>query len=327
MPLGLSSFALASMLALSPFSTPWMGGAADAGAWPSGGGGTPAPKQETTPAAAPTTGSAPAPDPSWDEPDQPAPAEPAPAEGTPGDPSDALAPAPAPVPTTAPPPVVPVPMNGPIIKPVHHKGIGLMVAAGATGGLGWVIALAKLSALNSCKSAIGTAVTMNGAGGFDAVRQCFRSSGAILGLTIPGYLVNDVTYGLAPAAGVYRGRYDGANAAWDGKPNRPAPVLIGVGAGLLAGGIVGRITTFVVFWRQLNPGRLFDKYPLGAHFVLTQLSAASIQAGGGLLGYGMAYKKSKTLEDGRRKAAGLANVKLAPQVGWAYTGLGLTGEF
>jgi hypothetical protein len=277
-------------------------------------------------------GAEPQPDPSWDEPDEPA-ADPAapPAEGTPGNPADALAP--APVPTTAPPPVVPLPAPAPVIKPVHHSGIGLMIAAGVTGGLGWVIALSKLSALNSCKSAIGEAVLSGGRGGAGAFGQCLQSTKAMAGLTIPGWIVNDVTYGLAPAAGMYRGRYDGANAAWDGKPQRPAPVFIGVGAGLLAGGIVGRIATFVAFWRQLSIRRAlegnipFEKYPLGAHFVLQQVAAASIQAGGGLLGYGLAYKKSKTTEDGRRKAAGLANLSLAPQVGWAYTGLGLTGEF
>jgi hypothetical protein len=295
MSLGALSFALASTLALSPFSTPLV-----------------------------VRGAEPQADPSWDEPD--------PGEETPGDPADALAPAPDP--TTAPPPVVPVPAPalGPVIKPVHHKGTGLMIAAGVTGGLGWVIAFAKLSALNSCKSAIGQAV-LAGSGGASAFAQCLKSTGSMVGLTVPGWIVNDVTYGLAPAAGVYRGQYDGTNAAWEGKPQRPTPVFIGVGAGLLAGGIAGRVATFVAFLRQLNPQRAldghipFERYPLGAHFVLQQVAAASIQAGGGLLGYGLAYNKAKTTEDRRRQAAGLANVKLAPQVGWAYTGLGLTGEF
>lgn len=326
MPLGLSSLVVASMLALSPFSSPLTVRGAEGGAWPTGG--TPQPADKGTPPATATatpppatTSAEPQPDSSWDEPADPT--TPDPAAGTTADPAGEVAP------TTAPPPVVPVPasLNGPIVKPVHKTGIGLMIAAGATGGLGWLIALTKLSAVRKCNDAIGAAVLDNGAGGFDAVRQCFRSSGAILGLTIPGYIVNDVTYGLAPVAGVYRGRYDAANAVWDGKPKRSTPVLIGVGAGLLAGGIVGRITTFVVFWRQINVTRLFDKYPLGAHFVLTQLAAASIQAGGGLLGYGMAYKKSLTLEEDRHKKAGLSNVKLVPQLGWAYTGLGLTGEF
>lgn len=325
MPLGLSSMVLASTLALSPFSTPSMLRAAE-GAWPAGGGGTPAPKTETKPATETPPSSEPAADPSWDEPDPADATTPAPTEPAPGDPSDALAPAP----TTAPPPVLPVPSATPqgiVVKPTVQSGIGLMIAAGATGGLGWVIALSKLSALNRCKSAIGTAVVDGGSSAFGAFGQCLKSTGSMVGLTIPGWIVNDVTYGLAPAAGVYRGRYDGTNAAWDGKPQRPAPVFIGVGAGLLAGGVVGRILTMVAFWRQLNPERLFQKYPLGAHFVLQQVAAASIQAGGGMLGYGLAFKRAKTTEDSRRKAGGLADVKLAPQLGFAYTGLALTGQF
>lgn len=329
MPLGPLSLVVASTLALSPFSTPLTVRAAEGGAWPTG---TPQPADKGTPPASDTatpppaaTGTEPQPDPSWDEPADPT--TPEPAAGTTGDPAGEVAPAPVTAPVLPPPGPAPI-----IIKPVASTGMGLMIAAGVTGGLGWVIALSKLAALNRCKSAIGTAVT-GGSGGFDALRQCTNSTGSMLALTVPGWIVNDVTYGLAPAAGVYRGRYDGTNAAWEGKPQRPVPVFIGLGAGLLAGGIVGRVATFVAFWRQLSIRRAldgnipFDKYPLGAHFVLQQVAAASIQAGGGLLGYGLAYKKAKTTEDSRRKAAGLANVKLAPQLGWAYTGLALTGEF
>lgn len=321
----------ASTLALSPFSTPSMLRAAEA-AWPTGGGGTPAPSTETKTETKPST--EPAADPSWDEPEPGDPADattPAPTEPAPGDPSDAVAPAP----TTAPPPVLPVPSavpQGIVVKPTVQSGIGLMIAAGATGGLGWVIALSKLAALNKCKSAIGEAV-LNGSGGFGAIKQCGSSAKSMFALTPFGWIVNDVTYGLAPAAGVYRGRYDGTNASWEGKPQRPTPVFIGVGAGLLAGGIVGRIVTFVAFWRQLSIKRFldghvpFEKYPLGAHFVLQQVAAASVQAGGGMLGYGLAYKRAKTTEDSRRKIGGFANVQLAPQVSWSYTGIGLSGEF
>lgn len=334
MPLGSVSLLLASTLALSPFSTPWSVRAADDGAWPNNGGGKPAepPATEvpepTTPST-PPAGTEPTPDPSWDEPDAAEPGTPETTEPTPETaPTDPAAGTTVP-PAALPPPVVPAPMI--VTRPAPPTGIGLMIGAGVTGGLGWVIALSRLSALNKCKSAIGTAVLDNGQSGASAFGQCFTSGVAMYLLTPVGYLVNDVTYGLAPAAGVFRGRYDGTNAAWDGKPNRPAPVLIGVGAGLLAGGIVGRVATFVAFWRQLNPDRLFSKYPLGGHFVLTQLAAASIQAGGGLLGYGLAYKKARGSEESRRKAAGLASRKLdlelAPQLGLSYSGLALTGRF
>lgn len=298
--MGLWSLLVASTLVLSPFSTPTaMRGAAE-----------------------------PQPDPSWDEPDAPTSGEPATTTTDPatptdaGNPSDALAPAPAPA------PAVPVPVPTPMVvtRPAPPSGLGLMIGAGVTGGLAWVTVLGRLGALNKCKSAVGSAVVGSG-GGLSAATTCIRSTGSMLGLTLLGYTLNDVTYGLAPAAGVYRGKYDGVRAAWDGAPDRPTPVLVGVGAGLLAGGVVGRLATIVAFWRQLNPERLFTKYPLGAHFVLAQLSAASIQGGAGLLGYGLAYKKMRTNEEGRRKAAGLAELKLAPQLGWDYSGLSLVGRF
>lgn len=346
MALGSVSLLLASTLALSPFSTPWTVRAADDGAWPNSGGGSPSekPAAEVPDPAAPSTatpgttapgttapGTEPTQDPSWDEPEATEPGatgtgttEPTPTT-TPTDPATGTTVPPA----ALPPGMTPAPMI--VTRPAPPTGLGLMIGAGVTGGLGWVVALARLSALNKCKSAIGTAVLDNGQSGASAFGQCFTSGVSMYLLTPVGYLVNDVTYGLAPAAGVFRGRYDGTNAAWDGKPNRPAPVLIGVGAGLLAGGIVGRVATFVAFWRQLNPDRLFSNYPLGAHFVLTQVAAASIQAGGGLLGYGLAYKKARSSEESRRKAAGLAkkgvDLELAPQLGWSYNGLALTGRF
>jgi hypothetical protein len=304
MALGLASLVVASTLAFHPFSTGSIVRAPE-----------------------------PAPHPSWDEP-EPAtePVEPVePAEGTPpatdpaGNPADALAPAPAPVPAPA---VVPVVAPGPMIvtRAAPPKGVGLMVAAGVTGGLAWLTVFGRLAAIDRCKTAAGNAVLGNGSG-LSAASSCFRSAGSLTGLTVAGWLLNDVTYGLAPAAGVARGKYDGVNAAWDGRPQRKAPVLIGVGAGLLGAGVIGRIVTMVAFWRQLNIDRLFQHYPLSVHFIMAQLSAASIQGGAGMLGYGLAYKKARTTEDGRRKAAGLARMKLAPQLGWNYTGLSLVGRF
>jgi hypothetical protein len=211
-------------------------------------------------------------------------------------------------------------------RPAPPSGLGLMIGAGVTGGLAWLTVLARLRSIRNCNSAIGESVLGSG-GLFDAVGACLKSGVAIGTLTPLGWILNDVTYGLAPAAGVYRGKYDGVRAAWDGGPKRNEKLFIGLGAGLLGAGVVGRVTTFVVFFRQLDPNRLFDNYPLTAHFFLAQLSSASIQAGSGLLGYGLAYKKMRTNEEGRRKAAGLADVKLSPQLGWGYSGLALTGEF
>jgi hypothetical protein len=326
MPLGSSSLLLASMLALSPFSTPWTARTVDGGAWPTSGSpppaksGTEAPATEAPAAEAP--GTEPTQDPSWDEPDA--------TEGTEGNegtepaPSDPAAATTVP-PAALPPPVVPGPMV--VTRPAPPTGLGLMISAGVTGGLAWVTVFARLAAINRCKTAVGEAVT-GMESGVGAASACFRSSGVLVSLTPIGWILNDVTYGLAPAAGAYRGKYDGVRAAWDGAPNRPAPVFVGVGAGLLAGGVVGRIATMVAFWRQFGSiDRVFSKYPLGAHFVLAQLSAASIQTGGGLLAYGLSYQRRRNGEENRRKEAGLAKLKVAPQLGWSYSGVALSGRF
>ncbi|MCX4243050.1 hypothetical protein [Paraliomyxa miuraensis] len=305
MLLGASSLVVAGLLAFHPFGSALAGSAG------------------------------PQPDPSWNE-AEPTEAETTEAEPTDdvGDPADALAPAPEPStepaePTaeSAEPGVVP-PAVGlmPVMRPEPSKGIGLMVGAGVTGGLAWLTVFGRLAAIDRCQDAVGTAV-IGGGGAFNAFGECLRSAGSMFGLTLLGYGLNSATYGLAPAAGAVRGKYDGVRAAWDGAPERNAPVLVGVGAGLLGAGVVGRLATIVVFWRQLNIERLFGKYPLTAHFVLAQLSAASIQGGAGMLSYGLTYKKHRKSQDDLRKAAGIAQLRLAPQLGWDYTGLSLNGRF
>lgn len=288
MSLGLSSLLVASTLVLHPLSTTTLARAAE-----------------------------PVADPSWDEPEDPV-TDPA-ATPTEADPAEAAMPEPEPTP-----PIQPAPLLA--TRPTPPKGLGLMIAASVTGGLAWVTVFARLAAIDRCKTAAGQAVLGNESG-FQAASACFRSAGSLVSLTPLGWLLNDATYGLAPAAGVFRGRYDGVNAAWDGKPMRNTKVLIGVGAGLLGVGVVGRIATMVAFLRQFNVDRLFQRYPLSAHFVLAQLSAASIAGGAGMLGYGLAYEKQFTTEDTRRKAAGLANVRIAPQLGWSYSGISVTGRF
>ena len=319
MSLGLSALVVAGVLALHPFgSTAMQGGTLE-----------------------------PQPDPSWDEPDEPVadpaaapaaapaadPAADPTAEGQPtelaedpGDPADALAPAPAPEAQPAP---VGVPAPVSVARPAPKKGTGLIVGAGVTGGLAWITVVSRLTSLERCKTAAGNALLGEG-GGFDAILACMRSTASLVTLTPMGWILNGATHGLAPSAGAVRGEYDGVRAAWDGAPDRDARVFVGVGAGLLGAGVVGRLATIVVFWRQFRLGTpvlLFRNYPLSVHFLMAQVSASSISAGAGMLAYGLSYKKHRTTEEGRRMAAGLAELRLAPQLGWDYTGLSLTGRF
>ena len=339
MPLGSTSLLLASTLALSPFSTPWTVRAADDGVWPNGGGPSEKPAAEVPDPAAPSTApppSAAAPsteptqDPSWDEPEA---AEP----GT----TPEVVPAQPAVGTTVPPaalplPVVPAPGTVLVMRPSPNKGTGLIIGAGITGGLAWLTAIGRMTSANRCIDGIESSEDVGGLVG-GVVFQCiFRTGPALLLLTPTGWLLNGATHGLAPAAGSIRGKHDGMIAAWDGKPERKPVVFIGSGAALLGLGVVGRLVTLFTFRSTLSrcvTGAAFSgsaeacRGPVLMHFFGAQLTSASISGGAGLLAYGLGYKKGRTAEESRRKAAGLASLKLTPQLGLDYSGLALTGRF
>jgi hypothetical protein len=349
MPLGSTSLLLASTLALSPFSTPWTVRAAEDGAWPnSGGGPSEKPAAEVPDPAAPSTAPPPSPaapstgptqDPSWDEPDA---AEPG-TTATPGtaEPTPEVGPAQPAAGTTVPPaalppPVVPPPGTVLVMRPSPAKGTGLIIGAGITGGLAWLTAIGRMTSANRCIDGISNSDDLGGFLGGVVLQCIFKTGPALLLLTPTGWLANGVTHGLAPAAGSARGKHDGMIAAWDGKPERKPVVFVGTGAALLGLGVVGRLVTLFTFRTTLSrcvTGAAFSgsaeacRGPVLMHFFGAQLTSASISGGAGLLAYGLGYKKGRTAEEGRRKAAGLASLKLTPQLGLDYSGLALTGRF
>ncbi|MEX1366074.1 MAG: hypothetical protein AB1Z98_23315 [Nannocystaceae bacterium] len=265
------------------------------------------------------------PDPSWNEPAEPEAAEPEegtePVEGT--ETTDVVAPV---EPVADPAAAAPAVGMAPVAKPIVSKGTGLVIGASVTGGLAWATAIGRLVAINRCVTAIES-------GSIEASgTQCiFQTGPALVILTPLGWTFNAATYGLAPAAGVIRGKHDGIAAAWGDGPDRNTGAFIGSGAGLLGLGVVGRVITFFTFGRSLS--KCTDgnacRTAMRLHFVGAQLSSASIAAGAGLLGYGVAFKKNRDSEKARRTSAGLAkmNLRLAPQLGFDYQGLSLTGRF
>lgn len=296
MSLGLSSLIVASTLVLHPFSTNMLASAPE-----------------------------PVPDPSWDEPEEPV-ADPAtdPAR----DPAEALAPAPEPAPApAATPEVVPVAVPGmlPVTRPTSSKGTGLIITAGIVGGLAWLTTIGRMRAITRCTDAIATGEISASVG------QCiFKSGTALLLLTPAGWMTNGATYGLAPGAGMVRGKYDGIAAAWDGAPERTPAAYIGSGAALLGLGVIGRVFTMFTFDNSIAKcvgGADACRNALVLHYLGSQISSSSIATGAGLLAYGLSYKKNRDGETDRRKAAGLAHVRLSPQLGWAYNGLSLSGRF
>lgn len=301
--------ALALVLALHPFSTP---SAAFA--------------QRAT---ATATSAEPGSDvqPGWDDP----PAEEAAPTGEvpPPEVTPATAPPPSSVPTVALPP-------GGNAKPKYTKGTGLIIGASITGGLGWIAALTRLAFVKQCENAIEDAGDLQS--GAAAGWTCFARAGVgNVALAIPQYTLNAATWGLAAGAGAVRGRYDGVEDAWSGKPSRKTNAFIGAGAGLLALGIVGRITAAATVRLPFRHVLVEDPADIDAkafardyraRLIGVQLSSAVIGLGAGLLAYGVAYKKhhseqSKVIQQVRVTP----DFNLDPRSGMGYGGLALSGRF
>jgi hypothetical protein len=207
-------------------------------------------------------------------------------------------------------------------RPDVSKATGLIVAASVTGGLAWVVGLTRMAIISRCARQIEEGEL--GDGSFGCI---FRAGTASLVLFPTQWTLNYATWGLAPAAGAIRGRHDGVAYAFDGVPERSAGAFIGSGAALLGVGVIGRIAMYPMFGRALR-GCVDDGSKCLTHLRLqafgVQLSAAMIGAGAGLLAYGIAYNSSS------KKYGRLLDqhaIRVAPQIGFDYTGLGLSGQF
>ncbi len=246
------------------------------------------------------------------------------------------------LPATGAPESTPAPAPIVAAKPEYKKGTGLMIGAGVTGGLAWILGLTRMAFVKQCSDKL-TADIENVPTGLEAVNACaFKAgvAGAVLGIfQVP---LNWATWGLGAGAGSVRGRYDGVEDAWDKTNAKKTAAFIGAGAAVLAVGIVGRITAGVMVFRpyknfatevEANPDDVnaaVDKLSRGIRGRLfgLQLSSAMIAGGAGLLAYGIAYRKNFDSENRR-----MQQVRLAPQFsrdrasGSSYTGLSLSGRF
>lgn len=153
----------------------------------------------------------------------------------------------------------------------------------------------------------------------NVINDCIGALATNFVFTPINWVFNGATYGLAAWAGATQGRYHGTLAAWDGGPARK-PVFVGTGAALVGVGAATRIVTLILLFET-------NYAPLWSHVLIAQLSATSMAVGSGLFAYGLMYRKHHGTETRRREAAGLAKLRLAPQLGWNYTGLSVSGRF
>lgn len=237
-------------------------------------------------------------------------------------------------PTDVPPPTIPA-TPPPPGKPTYNKGTGLIIGAAVTGGLAWVISFTRMALVKQCQDKIEEARDENGDidTGINAAVTCaFRAGAANLGLVLLQVPLNWASWGLSPAAGVVRGRYDGVEHAWARREAKKSGAFIGAGAALLGLGVAGRITAAAFStapYKKLGEGDV-DGFAtsLRLRYFGIQLSAASIAAGAGLLAYGLAYKSNYESEGAR-----LQQVRISPTYlvdrgsGERFTGLSLSGRF
>jgi hypothetical protein len=228
-----------------------------------------------------------------------------------------------------------------------YRGDGMLISAGILGAIGWGVMGWRMGLIkNGCRPDEldnNPDVTVEEAADtFDTALGC---AGAEVVSTL-AYILQEtsgaVNWGLAPAGGAKRGKWDAAKFVQEGKPARKDKVWIGVGAGLLAAGLIGRLTVAAVRWDGIiNPERgavgrcitasdalvreVFDCYARRRqlHFFGQQFTSSVVAAGGGVLAYGIANRKWKKryYKDYKEEKPEKVSFQFAPQVGLDYTGM------
>lgn len=292
-------------------------------------------------------------DPSWGEDasaDDEAPAEEtAPVETTADD--DAVAPVQPAAPLEATVPVEAKPKTLDDIQIPEKKGIGLMVAAGGLGAIGWGVMGWRIARVRSRCTA--DAVDVMSVSEDDAdmlvnsARDCFSAVGGNIGLWFLQSLPNGANWGIAPGGAAVRAKYDAARSVKTGEVDRKPGVFIGTGAALLSLGVVGRITVMVFQIQALNPAKsvigrciesegtevdeFFDCYSsnVSTRYAMHQLTSSAIAGGAGLLAYGVVYKRERRTYQKNFGAEPVARLEFSvqPQLSLGYTGIAANLRF
>lgn len=207
-------------------------------------------------------------------------------------------------------------------RPDPEDGAGLVIATVVIGSLAWANAtITRPMAMRFCIEDID-----DDRDDQDDYSACATIHDATTGsLMAANWLLNGITYGLAPAAGEARGHHDAIMDAWKGGRRRNAPAFIGSGAALLVAGIGGRVTVIAALARGCTA---HDAVACHRDVVLeilgSQLSSSAIATGAGLLRYGLAYRRSGKVV---RQRSPVGRLRLIPQLGRVYAGLDLIGHF
>lgn len=271
--------------------------------------------------------------------------DPIPADGSPADGSEGETGGSVDGQSTAPAEGDPAPLAVP-----DKNGLGLLIASGAVaavswGTMGWRMAIVRNGCRDDTELETVTEEDIeelvgSGVGCADARVR----SGLAWGLqSIP----NATVWGLAPAGGALRGKYDAARFVLEGGPERNDKLFIGLGASLLGAGAIGRIVVAFIRIRSLirvdqsyvasciegdttTPEQFFDCYARKnmLHFFGHQFTSASVGAGAGLLAYGIAYNKTRDkYQKGQSASQARLQLSIVPQLSVHHTGVAATLRF
>lgn len=209
----------------------------------------------------------------------------------------------------------------------QKRGLGLMISAGAVGGIAWAMSAAQAAIIS--KSCIEDA---DGGDPGGTISSCITQAGGLIALTAFKWIPNATTYGLAPAAGIVRGRYEAADFAYSGNHDRNGTLFAGLGGGILGLGIIGKVVMWAMVPRTFacptNP--IEDYGPCvrrrwAGYFIGQQVMSSSIAAGAGLLAFGIYYNKERAARE--RLFFRPENVRIVPNVQREFTGMTLMGRF
>ena len=245
-------------------------------------------------------------------------------------------------------PAAPPPTRESIIMP--KSGLGLIITSGVLGGVAWGVMglrIGRIKKLCVADDIDVDTVSEDTLGDVtESLSDCFVSGrGGNLGLWFLQAIPNSVNWGMAPAAGRQRAKFDAVRFVKSGEADRKPVVFIATGASLLAAGAIGRVVVAATRIRSINPNEgiavnciretetdvseFFDCYgnTNALLYFGHQLTSGAIAGGAGLLTYGLVYKKERRRLEKMLEPKPALEVTVAPEVSFNYTGVNATLRF
>jgi hypothetical protein len=228
-----------------------------------------------------------------------------------------------------------------VVPPPQWKGNGLLVTAGVLGTLGLGANIARIAVVRgACEDVTYDPMT----GALNGTGNCRNQGGGLVVLGGSALGLNLAALGTAAAGSSLRGTWAAHDTAYRQGRRRASGAQIGVGAGLLAAGVIGYAVVRVVSFADVLGARSCqDRYPIdnnetdqaNSEFAncvrnswsgylagITVTQSASI-VGAGLLAHGASYRRNLKFY----RAVTDHQVRLAPTFAPTFAGAALTARF